>query len=849
MTNSKIFFRNDQDNVQQYYFIQCYRDYIAYVKAFILQYLSNVLPRRYGSCLTNIGALLKGDGLHVCKKRFMEDSVGIVEFYHSLLRSLDPNVNERQILDKEILTHIIVFLAEENDCLWCSVKPEFGTNFIRSQCKPRTLLLLAACCQDIFSYDQVSTFIMDYEVPMYDSIQPTITKKTSISLLTTNFIEDTLLLTSLLRCVMHGEGFISVYAVGLAYEYDRLWHNDSSNFVKLTIDGGLTSEVEVAVLDKFANEGNDMVSTLYNFDKKQLSPIIITTFRKKKITFNNNLALSITLSLYNTAVDAGILPRECRRLWSDTLCCTTGKHRVQHKTHDVMGIGSVEMNFNCLGNMHNTMINRMINMDNIINTRRYADGPLTDTYVRSYVKHCLQEEGFSKMMSFDFESNNERSNVNVYDKNKVVTVSMLCPGLSKHIAFHEAYTELSTKTKFVVHSNVITSGPGMCTFSLYKVQDRKGSGSCMNTLNINMSGNYLNLISALQIIELHFLEINPTAIFPVMLPLMASRNNCSTVDLHGLRNAETARNKSKCQEMKKTSKFPAMNMYVNFQDASCSDVVRNRKRASTYGLGRPSVKRPRAYITSDENGEYSSLSWEVHANSINTSLLSGSELQFNLQEKLKWFTSLDDVEFDCQLHNFKAHIENKACALLPTAIWLLAEVEYIAMQANMKLDYPSMEQLYLNREMIAAYGSFTNGTNYGRLRKRKTKASYISQKYNLQCVEDNFTVDTDLLLKLMQNDDFNLGQMRTVMNRWMQAKTQKPQRSFKGKQSSAACRQPLVHATRGRAETLCSALALCPRLCVKDFIKSQIGKHILCHFTDKDNESLIRYIIGATDAI
>jgi hypothetical protein len=398
--------------------------------------------------------------------------------------------------------------------------------------------------------------------------------------------------------------------------------------------------------------------------------------------------------------------------------------------------------------------------------------------------------------------------------------------------------KVQSNRRFVRHSNKLCTGLGPCTFSLYKIQDKTGMGSCINTFNFHTSGNYLELHISTAAIELDMMKSNPGCVYPVTIPVRVQHNTCTTVDLFGLLNPQSALSHAKmCWDPTsapmigptKTTKFPAYNMYVKHHNADkelqlnnlppvipLAQAKRRQFDAEDGGSYRcRKSKKPRAYAVFDSQGivceqqRYTvsqmkqmvkrHVSWELHKNSINTSYFQGHALVERLRAVLSWYLTQDGVAFDDRKQNFMASVESDACALLPFSVSFLAELEYI--MASTRL--PSVRDLFVSRSMICTYMGFSRGNGY-MPHTSKSILSNISAQYKLPGILAKYSVNIDVLSELRENKNMDMGQIGTAVQEYVGKKRQRPP----------------ICSIRNRGERLLSSLMYGPRPFVATFLET-----------------------------
>ena len=412
--------------------------------------------------------------------------------------------------------------------------------------------------------------------------------------------------------------------------------------------------------------------------------------------------------------------------------------------------------------------------------------------------------------------------------------------------------KVQNNRRFVRHSNKICTGPGPCTFSLYRTQDNTAMGSCINTFNFHISGNYMEFCISRAVVELDIMKSNPKKLYPVTIPITTQHNTCTTVDLPGILNPQTALSRAKMVwdatsvpipklGLAKTTSFPAYNVYVRYlsedhdfpqnsmpptQPMSCRSNKRpfqdvqatGESDADTQECKPPVSKRSRAYAVFDDRGivcdaqRYTglqmkhmmkrSVSWEFHKNNINTSYFQGKALATRLREVLSWYLGQDGVEFDSKKQNFIASIEKEACALLPCSVLLLAEIEYI-MRFTQTAGELNVRELFLSRSMICTYGTFSRGNAYTPLIS-KSVLNYISGQYKLQPLHDRFRMNEAVLCELFKMDRVDMGQVRTQVKRFLARK----------KSDMALC------SSRSRSEGMLSSLMYGPEYFVRRVLQA-----------------------------
>ena len=410
--------------------------------------------------------------------------------------------------------------------------------------------------------------------------------------------------------------------------------------------------------------------------------------------------------------------------------------------------------------------------------------------------------------------------------------------------------------RFVIHSNKISTGLGTCTFSIYKIQDNKGVGSCINTFNFHTSGNYLDLCISRSAVELDIMKSNPAGLYPVAIAISVPHNTCTTVDMPGILNPETALAHTKMhfdgthRQMlgpTKTTRFPAHNVFVKHPDApvtltqnilpialplarskqkrTCTDREQTVDSAGDKNFPPTLSKRPRAYAVFDNTGivydpqKYTPakmkqmsnhfVSWELHKNNINTSYFNGTVLKDKLQLVLCWYLGQEGVEFNARKQNIIASLEKKAGALLPFSILFLAEMEYL-MEYVQTPPQLNMGELFISRCMICTYGSFSRGNAYLPL-LTKNMLSHISTQYRFPELQSMYGMCEGVLGELVGRDEVEIGQVRSLYRNFVE----------KGKS-----RMPLCN-TRSRSDGLVPSLMYGSEHFVRKFLETMPIIHAL----------------------
>lgn len=441
------------------------------------------------------------------------------------------------------------------------------------------------------------------------------------------------------------------------------------------------------------------------------------------------------------------------------------------------------------------------------------------------------------------------NSVKIHDINNRFNVSRLDGDALNDMLFAEE--KMQSKRQFVRHSNKISTGMGTCTFSLYRTQDNTGLGSSVNTFNFHISGNYLEFCISRAAVELDLMKSNPKHMYPVTMPVSTQQNTCTTVDLPGILNPETALSHSKMVwdptsvpkvGPTKTTSFPAYNVYVEYS-SEIQEFQQNRMapaNSSTHGRTKrpfpasdepdadtqdnyrpPVSKRPRAYAVFDHRGivcdseRYThskmkqmmkrSVSWEFHKKNINTSYFHGETLENRLREVLSWYLAQDGVEFDPRKQNFISSVEKEACALLPFSVLLLAEFDYIMGNIETSAEL-KVHDLFVSRSMICTYGTFSRGNAYMPLIS-KNMLCYISTQHKVQGLHSMYSMNKAVLCELAKREGMDMGQVKTQIRDCLEKN--KPHMTF--------C------STRSRAQGLVTSLMYGSEYFVGKFLQAMPG--------------------------
>lgn len=754
----------------------------------------------------------------------MPPNVGIVQFFHKLFCM----VPWRDYMKSDIISMVVPALVEERGLLECGTLPSFSP-CIRERCKTRILLLYISCLDNVWRVlreqcngVRLSLLLSSgwWQLPMTG---PNIVKSV-------NLMHDTLFMGAVLRCILNNEGYITLMLFAITEHYERVFRGKHQAFTII----GKNNTLSVKQAGRFrplANIANEAMMTI--FGAWNSGPSIKLKIEKgKNILLHSQQCYAFALGLYNLSCE---MEGDGVFLWDDTLF-----------SHGQPLSGKAEDFLNQVSLLSDNVENAFKSLD--VPLVRYVGSPLSSREVMLSIK----KQGFGKEVSVSVPlPTHAKTRINAFAKNKVVTLYIVCPRLHSISCLNEAYTRktnsqsVQKSRRFVRHSNKVSTGLGPCTFSLYKTHDNKGVGSCINTLNFHTSGNLLELCISSAAVELDIMKGNPKCMYPVTLPVRAHHNTCTTVDLPGILNPETALSHTKMVwdsgsapaiGPTKTTRFPAYNVFVKYPDAENELQTINLPPVSAVVLpgrkqGFPqchevdvdgednykprSSKKPRAYAVFDGKGivcmeeRYTilqmrqmmrrSVSWEMHKNNINTSYFYGDTLADRLQSVLSWYLGHSGVEFDPRKQNFIASVEKEAHALLPFAVSILAEMEYI-MKGSPIAAQISVQDLFVSRSMICTYGSFSRG-NAQVAPTSKCMLSHISKQYRLQWVDQAFRMNENVLCTLVKMEEMDMGQIRSQIKEFLKKK----------KGHVGLC------STRNRAEGLVSSLMYGPEAFVRKF--------------------------------
>ena len=499
-----------------------------------------------------------------------------------------------------------------------------------------------------------------------------------------------------------------------------------------------------------------------------------TNSGSKSLTFANMEVYMIALTLYNVVISSressGLQYIWDSRLHTQSVLYDSAYFAENKFKHYQMNIDAM----NVLSQLSQYNLKRMNRFDNLINSQIPT---WTNADKLLFCKKEAIDVGFTKRIQCRATIRNETSgitddiNVNIIDKNKVLTLKMIVPNIRLIHFFDEQC--LSEKATFVRHSNSVTVCPLNGTFSRYKVRDVAYGGGDMNTYNINISGSKLDALLMSKVIELNLQKVARRRIFPCILPnTIVVRNNCTTVDsgLGGILNEFMYRDKYKsrggnisgnvCKNLKitKVRTFPAYNTYAH---------INSNEVKGSYNI----PLRDRHMIQSDLN-EKLVFEMQIHRRNLNTSKLYGSELcQCVLAEINKILNAKDKcgkniVEYDVALNNIKADVERRSNNLLCKSLNLFLELCYL-FSPSCRLDQ-MLNNMFFSRDMICTYGEFSLVCNYG-LMFRKENAHFISRKYHIPEIDRHFEIDVEMLFHIYKQMPFDLGILHKHVMEWAES--------------------------------------------------------------------------------
>jgi hypothetical protein len=384
----------------------------------------------------------------------------------------------------------------------------------------------------------------------------------------------------------------------------------------------------------------------------------------------------------------------------------------------------------------------------------------------------------SHMISTEIKNNDKSSEIaylNIIDKNKVLTVK-IASGNSLLLPFFDE-SRLSEKPSFVRHTNSVAMSPVNCTFSRYKTSNGRYGGDNINTYNLNISGNKLDILLATKVIEINTQKIFRRSMYSHVINNFFMRNNCSTVDIGGVLNEFAFRHKYRisernilngsCKNLKavRNTCFPAYNTYTQLED---KDVM------GIYNI----PMRDRCVV--DNRGRSDLLfEMQLHRKNFNTSKLCGMDLKRCVVDELTNLLNCRDqsnkrvVEYNIKLNNIKAIIERRSTNLLCKAVNLFLEFYYLFSNPD-EIPHKNniLTKLFVSRDMICTYGSFNYINNYGTLYKKES-INFISSKYHISEVQEHFAIDSDMLLEIYEQYPFDLGLLHKPIMKWKKMKLKK----------------------------------------------------------------------------
>lgn len=490
------------------------------------------------------------------------------------------------------------------------------------------------------------------------------------------------------------------------------------------------------------------------------------------VIFANMEVYMMALTLYNVVINScgsSGLPY----IWDTRLHNQSNLYDCAYIADNDFTCHRVKVNaINVLSQLSQYNLRRMSHFDKLINSK-VPKWTREDKLL--VCKQVANDVGFTKRIQCCATIRNDTNgvrddvNVNIIDKNKVLTLKMIVPNIRLVHFFDEQC--LSEKATFVRHSNSITTCPSNGTFSRYKVRDVQYGGGDMNTYNINISGSKLDALLMSKVIELNLQKIARRRIFPsTVVNTIVVRNNCTTVDsgLGGILNEFMFRDKYKsrggnisgtfCKNLKvtKVRTFPAYNTYVhiNFNEVKGSYNIPLRDRQ----------------MIESELDEKLVFEMQIHRRNLNTSKLYGSELcRCVLVEINNILNSKDKcgkniVEYDVALNNVKADIERRSNNLLCKSVNLFLELCYLFFSSG-ELDQ-MLNNMFFSRDMISTYGEFSLVCNYGFI-FRKENAHFVSRKYHIPEIDRQFEIDVEMLFRIYEQMPFDLGILHKHVMEWI----------------------------------------------------------------------------------
>lgn len=782
--------------------VSCYNDFLTYVKAFTLQY---VVRRPYGRHIKVNVAL---------RWRLMPPEIGIINFFH-LLFCMVP-VDQYKHMLSNIKSIVLPALVEENRLLECVTLPTFSSPYVRERCRPRLLLMYISCLGNVWEVLCMQDDAVGLsELLISGSFNWCQRKTKSDRVDNVSTLHDTMFMGAVVRCMLNNEGYATLLLFALTEHYEHLFRARAKPF---TVIGKNTvlSKSEIASLRPLTIIAYEAMVTVFGSWKGGKGVHAKAYDDDHDILFNNHQCYAFALSLYNLKCD--IDGKNGTYLWDANLFSNNAENAA---------VGNAERFMNEVNMWRANVVEIFLCLE------RPAPLSAARPSATSAVNLSIKKRGFGKLVSVEVPLPRDGiARVNAFTKNKVVTLYMLCPRLRSISCLNEAYTRNNTVVatkkgsgtqRFVRHSNKIATGLGPCTFSLYKSQDSMGMGSCINTFNFHTSGNYLELCISLAAVELDMMKPNPTRMYPVTLAVRAQHNTCTTVDLPGILNPETALSRSKMVldsdstpmvGPTKTTRFPAYNVFVSRSVCSSTDregihefkrhnnlpppaptvvsrTKRSRKRSRPVrddeedelndNCGARASKRRRACAAFDDSGivcdhqKYtvsqmkrmtkSYVSWELHRNNINTSYFHGETLANKLRLMLSWYLGRDGVEFDPRKQNFIASLERNACALLPFNVLFLAEMQYILKNTATAAQL-DMQAIFVSRSMICTYGAFSRGNAY-MPHTSKNMLSWISAHFKVHGIHDSYGMNKSVLCELVERKEMDMGHIRTLVEKFI----------------------------------------------------------------------------------
>lgn len=378
--------------------------------------------------------------------------------------------------------------------------------------------------------------------------------------------------------------------------------------------------------------------------------------------------------------------------------------------------------------------------------------------------------GFKKFNSVTTETTNnikgkKTAHLNIIDKNKVITLKLVSTNSKLLPLFDEK--RLSEKQGFVSHSNSVLLPPVNCTFSRYKVRNARFCNGNINTYNLNISGNKLDIILAIKVMEINTQKIYRRCMYSHTISSFLVRNNCSTVDIGGVLNEFAFRHRYRMCEQNllngsrerlkaiETTCFPAYNTFTQLNNTEiCGD----------YNIS----MRDKLVVDTKDNLIFE---MQIHRKNLNTSKLYGMELQTCVTREMTHLLNSQDVhgrqivEFNVELHNLKASVERRSTNLISKAVNLFIELYYLFCDKTQSHKQEMLKTLFVSRDMICTYGQFSYVNNYGNL-FRKESLHFISSKYHLQDVIQHFAIDQNMILSLYEKYPFDLGVLHKYIMRY-----------------------------------------------------------------------------------